>query len=54
MNKVGYKVRIFFNKKYPNGVFKKDIDCTRIKKLNWKTKFNLKNSLDVVLNELRV
>jgi GDP-L-fucose synthase len=54
MNKVGYKGRIFFNKKYPNGVFKKDIDCTRIKKLNWKTKFNLKNGLDVVLNELRV
>jgi GDP-L-fucose synthase len=52
--KTGYKGKIFFNKKYPNGVMKKDIDISRIKKLNWEPKFNLSSGLDIVLNELRI
>jgi len=53
-NKVGYKGKIFFNQKYPNGVLKKDIDIKRIKKLNWCPKFNLSNGLDIILKELKI
>jgi GDP-L-fucose synthase len=53
-NKIGYKEKIFFNSKYPNGVFKKDIDISRIKKLNWKPKFDLNKGLDAVLSETRI
>ena len=53
-NKIGYKEKIFFNSKYPNGVFKKDIDIRRIKKLNWKPKFDLNKGLDAVLSETRI
>jgi GDP-L-fucose synthase len=53
-NKIGYKGKISFNAKYPNGVFKKDVDISRIKKLNWFPKFDLSKGLDVVLSELRI
>ena len=53
-NKIGYKEKIFFNLKYPNGVFKKDIDISRIKKLNWKPKFDLNKGLDAVLSQSRI
>jgi len=51
-SKIGYKGEIFFNEKYPNGVMKKDIDISRIKKLNWKPKFDLSNGLNVIFKEL--
>ena len=54
MDKIQYKGKIFFNKKYPNGVMKKNIDISRIKKLGWKSKFNLSNGLDKVLKELKI
>ena len=53
-NKVGYKGKIIFNKKYPNGVLKKNIDSSRVKKLNWSPKFNLSKGLDIVLREIRI
>lgn len=52
--KVGYTGKVFFNKKYPNGIIKKDINSNRIKKLNWKPKFNLEKGLDMVLKELKI
>jgi GDP-L-fucose synthase len=52
-NKVNYEGKIFFNKKYPNGVHKKNIDISRIKKLNWNAKFDLNKGLDIVLGQLR-
>lgn len=52
--KTNYKGKIFFNKKYPNGVIKKNLDTTRIKKLNWMPKFDLSKGLDVVLKELKI
>ena len=52
--KVGYTGKVFFNKKYPNGIMKKDINSNRIKKLNWKPKFNLEKGLDMVLKELKI
>ena len=53
-NKVGYEGKIIFNKKYPNGVLKKNIDSSRVKKLNWSPKFNLSKGLDIVLREIRI
>jgi GDP-L-fucose synthase len=52
--KTGYKGKLFFNPKYPNGVHKKDIDITRIKKLNWNPKFDLSSGLDIILREIRI
>ena len=52
-NKVKYEGKIFFNKKYPNGVHKKNIDISRIKKLNWNAKFDISKGLDIVLRDLR-
>jgi nucleoside-diphosphate-sugar epimerase len=39
---------------YPNGVMKKDLDVTRMKKLNWRPKFDLNQGLDLVLKELKI
>jgi GDP-L-fucose synthase len=52
--KINYKGKIFFNKIYPNGVMKKDLDATRLKKLNWSPKFDLNRGLDLVLEELKI
>ena len=53
MDKIQYKGKIFFNKKYPNGVMKKNIDISRIKKLGWKPSIKLKDGIDVILNNLK-
>jgi len=53
-HKINYKGKIFFNKMYPNGVMKKDLDVTRMKKLNWRPKFDLNQGLDLVLKELKI
>jgi GDP-L-fucose synthase len=51
-NKINFKGEIFFNSKYPNGVIKKDLDSSRIKKLKWKPKIKLSQGLDLVLKNL--
>jgi len=53
-SKVKYNGKILFNRKFPNGVHKKNIDISRIKKLNWRSEFDLSKGLDIVLRELRV
>ena len=40
-----YKGKIVFNKQYPDGVKRRQLDSTIIKKLGWKPKINLKNGL---------
>lgn len=50
--KIGYKGQILFNKKFPNGVIKKNLNYDRIKKLNWSPKIKLVNSLDSIINEI--
>lgn len=52
-DKINYKGKIFFNKKYPNGVMKKNIDISKIKKLSWRPKFNLNSGLDIVLKKTK-
>ena len=48
-NKVRFKGNIFFDKSYPNGVAKKNLNYDRIKKLNWRPKINLTKGLDIIL-----
>ena len=48
-NKIGYKGKIIFNKKYPNGVMKKNLKFNRIRKLNWKPSIRLPEGIDLVL-----
>ena len=53
---IGYKGKITFNKKYPDGVKKRKLDSTKIKRLGWKPKITLKKGLekycDYYLNEI--
>jgi GDP-L-fucose synthase len=44
---VGYKGKIKFNPKMPDGNPKKLLDCSRINKLNWKSKVNLIEGLKI-------
>jgi GDP-L-fucose synthase len=52
-NKIGYKGKIVFNKKYPNGVMKKNLKFDKIRKLNWKPSIKLTEGLDLVLNSIK-
>jgi GDP-L-fucose synthase len=40
-----YKGKIYYNKKYPDGVLKRSLDVTRIKKLGWHSKISLEDGL---------
>ena len=40
-----YKGKIIFNKKYPDGVKRRQLNSSKIKKLGWKPKIKLKNGL---------
>ena len=37
----GFKGKIVFNKKYPDGVIERKLDVTKLKKMGWKKKINL-------------
>ncbi len=41
-----YKGKIFFNKKYPDGVKRRQLDSSNIKKLGWRPKISLKKGLE--------
>jgi GDP-L-fucose synthase len=47
---VGFKGKLFFNKKYPDGTLRKVLDISKIKKLGWKNsvsfKVGIKKTLD--------
>jgi GDP-L-fucose synthase len=51
--KINFTGKIIYNKKYPNGVMKKDLDNSRLKKLGWKPKIKLREGLDVVLKNIK-
>lgn len=53
-DKINFKGNIFFNRKYPNGVNKKDLNIDIIKKLGWKPKVLLNKGLDIVLAQLKI
>lgn len=45
----GFKGKLIFNKKYPDGVKKKLLDSSKIKKLGWKPKIKLKNGIKMTI-----
>ena len=51
--KINFTGKIIYNKKYPNGVMKKDLDNSRLKKLGWKPKINLRQGLNIVLKNIK-
>ena len=53
-NKINFTGKIFFNKKYPNGVLNKDLNIDIMKKLRWKHKISLNRGLDIILRELKI
>jgi GDP-L-fucose synthase len=53
-NKVRFKGNIFFDKSYPNGVDKKNLNYDRIKRLNWRPKINLTKGLDIILKYKKI
>jgi GDP-L-fucose synthase len=50
--KVDFKGKVIFDKKFPNGVMNKNLSFVRIKKLNWMPSVKLKNGIDIILNDL--
>ncbi len=44
-----YKGNVFFDKKYPDGTFKKNLDSNKIRKLDWKPRVNLLSGLTKVI-----
>ena len=42
---VNFKGEVFFNKKYPDGAMKKNLNSKKIRRLGWKPKINLKKGL---------
>jgi GDP-L-fucose synthase len=50
--KIEYTGKIFFNKKFPNGVRNKDLNSERIRKLGWKPKVKLNQGLDIILKNM--
>ena len=51
---MGYKGKIYYNKKYPDGVKLRKLDNKRINKLGWKSTINLKNGLKTYCDYLRI
>ncbi len=56
-NYVEFKGRIYFDPKFPDGTFKKNLNSSKIRKLGWKPKVSLQKGLQLVIknriNELK-
>ena len=48
-NSVGFKGQIKFDKKFPDGTLRKNLNSSKIKKLGWKPKIYLKPGIDKVV-----
>ena len=47
---IGFKGELFFNKNYPDGVYRKFLDSTKIKNLGWKPKVSIEEGLKLTIN----
>ena len=47
---IGFKGELFFNKNYPDGVYRKFLDSTKIKDLGWKPKVSIEEGLKLTIN----
>ena len=52
-NVVGYKGKIVFNSKYPDGTPRKVVDSKIMRKIGWKHKVDLKTGLKIVYETFR-
>ena len=52
--KTNYSGSIVFNKTFPNGTTKKDLNSSKIYSLGWKPKLTLLNSIDSLINDLNL
>ena len=50
---VGYNGKIFFNKKYPDGVKLRKLNCQKLNKMGWAAKISLKNGLIEYYNHFK-
>jgi len=46
---VKFKNKIIFDTKYPDGTLNKNLDSSKIKRINWKRKINFKNGLSKII-----
>jgi|TARA_B100000787_G_C16198311_1_gene302692 GDP-L-fucose synthase len=46
-----FKGKVIFDKSYPDGTLNKNLDCKKIKKINWKPKIKLHTGLNKVIKE---
>ncbi len=49
-NIVGFKGRIVFNKNYPDGTLKKNLDSSRIRRLGWRPIIKLRDGINKVIS----
>jgi GDP-L-fucose synthase len=49
-NIIDYKGKVYFNKKYPDGVMERKLNSNRLKALGWKSKMSLKTGLKSYYN----
>ena len=47
-----YSGKLKFNKNMPDGVKKKKLDISKLKKIGWKQKISLENGIRIVVNEM--
>ena len=50
---VGFKGKIIFNKKYPDGTLKRKLDTKLLKQLGWKNRISLKTGLKLYYSEFK-
>jgi GDP-L-fucose synthase len=53
-NKFNYSGKIIFNKNFPNGTIKKNLDSSKILSLGWKPKYTLLTSIDNLIKDLKL
>ena len=53
-NTIKFNGKIIFDKKYPDGTYKKNLDSSIIRKLNWKPEVNLKEGLKRTLADFKL
>ena len=47
---INYTGKVYFNKKYPDGVKRRMVNSVKIRKLGWKPKTNISNDLLKTIN----
>ena len=53
-SKINYSGKVIFNKNFPNGTIKKNLDSSKILSLGWKPKYTLLASIDNIIKDLKL